>query len=273
MLTLFALCLTLTRPESLTVNVRTNVENAVVQAVPGRGDILAAQVARLLRWRGDLNRQVHRGDQLTVLYEPSPTQPTLLAMQYQGSQLQLSAYAYAGKDGLTRYYDETGKLIEPKMLNPPVPNYEQITETVQHGRGKRKHAGIDLKAAEGTPIIMPFTGTIARLNWMTRVNGNCIEVLFDDGRIGRFLHLAAMNKSLHAGMRVSAGTHLGTVGSTGMSNGPHLHYELRDTQGNPVEPLNVHGKTAAALERESLPAFFSQRDFCKKQMLIHLTKS
>ena len=246
-------------PSMLTVNVRDSLEASVVRALPEGGLILSAQVARLLRWRGDLNRHVHRGDELTVLYEAGP-EPVLVAMRFRGAQLALRAYRFTDADGIERYYDEGGALIEPRMVNPPVPTYVQITETVQWGRGKRRHRGIDLKAPEGAPIRLPFAGRVVRRNWATRVNGNCIEIAFDSGRIGRFLHLSHVDPRVRPGVHLPAGTPLGAVGSTGHSNAPHLHYEILSADGKPLEPLLVHGNHPARLPSDRVVTFNDGRN-------------
>jgi len=130
---------------------------------------------------------------------------------------------------------------------------------VQRGRGLRNHRGVDLKAKEGAAVVLPFAGTIRRLNWGRRHNGRCVEVLLDAGYLAHFLHLQQVNPALKVGAYVKAGTSLGTVGNTGRSSGPHLHYELlRNNQ--PIEPLLVHGRRTVRLGPEALKVFVPQRD-------------
>jgi murein DD-endopeptidase len=248
-------------PSLLTLNIKDNLEASVVRVLPEHGQVLAAQIARLLRWRGDINRELHRGDSLEALYEPSPTEGVeLVALRYLGSQISLRAYRFSGGDGVPRYYDEAGMLIEPGMNNAPVPGYVQITETVQNGRGRRKHKGLDLKAPEGAPIRLPFAGVVTRTNWMTRLNGHCIEIALDaGGRIAHFLHLSKIDPGVRPGTHLVAGTALGAVGSTGHSNAAHLHYEIL-SDGKPLEPLSVHGRRVVRLDTTNLASFQTQRD-------------
>ena len=253
-------------PSLLTTSIRDSLEASVVRVLPDDGPALSAEIARLLRWRGDVNKEIQRGDTLDVLYELGDGEPTLLAFRFQGAQLNLRAYRFHGADGIDRFYDENGALIEPQLVNPPVPTYVQITEIVQHGRGKRQHKGIDLKAPEGAPIRLPFAATVTRTNWFTRANGNCIEVAYDDGKLARFLHLSRVATGVKAGAKLTANTPLGWVGTTGHSNAPHLHYEIIGTDGNPVEPLNVHGRRAVRLDAASAPAFLNQRDALDRQL-------
>jgi murein DD-endopeptidase len=248
-------------PRLVSLEVKDNLERSVVRSLPREGPAVAAQVARLLRWRGDVSRNLHRGDTLRLLYTPpgpGDTEPNLLALHYRGLQVQLHAYQYTDASGIARYYTESGARVEPQMLNPPVPRYVQITETLQRGRGRRRHRGIDLKAPSGTPIVLPWGATVRRVNWARRRNGQCIEVMYDDGRLGRFLHLSRVEAAVQRGAHLAAQTSLGQVGNTGHSNAPHLHYEVW-LGGRPVEPLDAHGRSTAALTGAELQGFAVQR--------------
>jgi murein DD-endopeptidase MepM/ murein hydrolase activator NlpD len=133
-------------------------------------------------------------------------------------------------------------------LHPPVDGYVQITEVVQSGRGKRTHKGLDIKAPLGAPVIMPFDGLVARVNWGSkRVNGNCVEVVYPNGTVGRFLHLSEVEPVAVPGARLIAGTRIGAIGSTGHSVAPHLHYEIRARSGEALDPLKEHGTERAAV--------------------------
>ncbi len=227
-------------PHVVSTPIEGSLERSLVRKVPSDGPALAAQIARLLKWEGDIVRNIHRGDQLKIVYNPNEV-PELIALWYNGLQIKMEAYQADDGTGVKRFYGPNGVLIEPHMKKNPVPSYVQITEAVQWGRGKRKHHGIDLKAPTGTPILLPFSGTVQRVNWLRRVNGNCVEIRYRDGNLGRFLHLHDVSKALRAGKKLSAGSPLGSVGSTGRSGAPHLHYEIRSPAGKVVDPFKYHG--------------------------------
>jgi murein DD-endopeptidase MepM/ murein hydrolase activator NlpD len=246
-------------PTSLTLTVEGSIEATLARALPGKdASELAAQVARLMRWRGDFIRHAQRGDMVTLLYEPGDTQQELVAVAYRGQELKLTAYRYADEHGVQRFYDENGTLIEPGIKNSPVTRYTQITERVDPGRGNRRHAGMDFKAPTGAPVRLPFAGRVTRVNW-NRVNGRCVEVAVGGGRLVRFLHLDSVAKNVKPGTHLAAGASIGTVGNTGRSSAPHLHYEIRDAGDRPLEPDKIHGTFVVKLGKDMQPAFAKTR--------------
>jgi murein DD-endopeptidase MepM/ murein hydrolase activator NlpD len=244
-------------PMLIDTDVHGSIEASLTRVHREHGAALAAQVARLLRWRGDVVRNVQPRDRLRLLYLPSE-EPELVAVAYRGAELSLRAYRFEDDSGVARYYDETGTLVEPHLVDSPV-DYVQITETVQSGSGKRRHFGIDLKAPEGTPVHAPRPGRVNRVNWSTRVNGQCVEVVYTDGTYARFLHLSQVDEGIRSGVRLSAGDRIGLVGSTGRSSAPHLHYDLRTRRGTILDPLAWHGTQQVVLDGAELARFHAVR--------------
>jgi len=244
-------------PMLIDTHVKGSIEASLVRKNRNDGAALAAQVARLLRWRGDIVRNVQPNDEIRLLYEQGET-PELVALVYRGSEITLRAYRFEDGAGVPRYYDETGTLVEPRLLDPPS-DYVQITEVVQKGSGKRRHFGIDLKAPEGTTVVSPRPSRVSRVNWSTRVNGKCIELVYADGTYARFLHLLEVNATVTRGAKLQAGAAIGKVGSTGRSSAPHLHYDLRNKAGTTLDPLAWHGTKKVTLEGEELKRFQESR--------------
>lgn len=256
-------------------SIRGSIEASALRQDRKHGAALAAQVARLLRWRGDIIRNVHPGDAMRIIYTKAPKAeggPILHALHYEGSAITLHAYLHTDSGGIPRYFDDEGHLIEPVFLNSPI-DYAQITETVQWGRGKRRHGGIDLKADAGTAITLPFDAKVSRINWSTRVNGLCVEIFYTSGPAkghrARFLHLQEVDPSLKPGNRYAAGESIGSVGSTGRSSAPHLHYEIRDAKGKALSPLEIHGSERGSLQGADLSAFLK----IQRAMAARLEKS
>lgn len=254
-------------PTLLSAEVHSTLEAALWASSPAEGRALSAQLARLLRWKGDIRRLVQPGDQVSLLFEPAVAgqEPVLQAASYRGRGVQLEAFRFVGEDGIARHYDGDGLRIEPVMRNPPVPRYEQITELMQRGPGRRRHQGNDLKAPIGTPVVLPYAGIVTRTNWHRRKNGLCVEVRTDAGYLAHFLHLSQLEPNVRRGARLEAGAPLGEVGSTGRSNGPHLHYELLRGR-KPLEPMTVHGRGQEQLTGATLTRFLSLRDALRRQI-------
>jgi murein DD-endopeptidase MepM/ murein hydrolase activator NlpD len=103
------------------------------------------------------------------------------------------------------------------------------------GGPSRMHHGVDIAAAEGAPVLAALPGTVTFAG--VRGNyGNLVIVDHGDGLETRYAHCQSL--MVAEGDPVSAGTPIGSVGSTGRSTGPHLHFEVRlDSQ--PVEPSGV----------------------------------
>jgi hypothetical protein len=98
---------------------------------------------------------------------------------------------------------------------------------------RRPHLGIDIAAPEGTPVTAPATGRVIKVA-RSLSYGLRVEIDHGNGIVTRYAHLkSALVKE---GQDVIAGTMLGRVGSSGLSTGPHLHYEVR-RNGRPIDPL------------------------------------
>jgi len=102
-----------------------------------------------------------------------------------------------------------------------------------HGASKR-HSGLDLAAPRGTPVLAMADGTVVSAGSRGGY-GNCVEVRHDNGVVTRYAHQDRLD--VEPGQRVTAGTRLGTVGSSGRATGPHLHLEVR-VKGRAVDPYD-----------------------------------
>jgi murein DD-endopeptidase MepM/ murein hydrolase activator NlpD len=100
-------------------------------------------------------------------------------------------------------------------------------------RESRPHLGIDLSAPTGTPIIAAAAGVV-RKSARDGGYGNVVEIDHGNGILTRYAH--AQRLMVRQGQRVERGQQIATVGSTGLSVGPHLHYEIH-VNGTPVDPL------------------------------------
>ncbi|MCO4769072.1 MAG: M23 family metallopeptidase [Deltaproteobacteria bacterium] len=102
-----------------------------------------------------------------------------------------------------------------------------------HGEGRRLHAGIDIAAPRGTPVVAPSDGHVVFAGYHTAY-GNLVIIDHGYGLSSKYAHLSRLH--VRVGQRIAAGNLLGRVGSTGRSTGPHLHFEIHQ-DGVAVNPL------------------------------------
>jgi murein DD-endopeptidase MepM/ murein hydrolase activator NlpD len=106
----------------------------------------------------------------------------------------------------------------------------------------RLHAGVDWAAPPGTPVKAAFEGTVESAG-VNKGFGNLIVIAHANGMTTYYAHLSGFAEGLNAGKKVASGELIGYVGSTGLSTGPHLHFELH-VAGEPVDPLTYNRQIA-----------------------------
>jgi len=137
-------------------------------------------------------------------------------------------YIFKTKDGY-EHFDSAGKSIKKSLMKTPI-NGARLSSSF----GMRKHPilgynkmhrGTDFAAPEGTPIMASGDGKIVRARWCGG-GGNCIKIRHNSTYETVYAHLKNFARGIKEGRRVKQGQIIGYVGSTGLSTGPHLHYEV-----------------------------------------------
>lgn len=239
----------------LKVNLSVTIDSAVSG---GRSAWVTATAGRIMVWWLDMSTDLRAADRLKLLYEPlTGDEVRIAALRYQSQkkEKEFRAYFYlpsGAKYG--SYWDETGKEVPPRLKEPAIEDYQQITAVLGDGRD---HTGYDFRAPTGTPVFAPRAATVVRANWNFKFNGNCLELRYDDGTVARYLHLESVADGIAAGTKVRAGQKVGTSGNTGQTNAPHLHYEVEQA-GRIVDPADYHGTTNRSLSGADLVAFRAQ---------------
>ncbi|WP_165171166.1 M23 family metallopeptidase [Adlercreutzia sp. ZJ242] len=116
----------------------------------------------------------------------------------------------------------------------PCPGYYGVTCEFGYSPITGSHNGIDLGASSGTPILSAKSGTVTYVGWYG-TGGNSVIVSHGDGVRTIYMHQSQTAASV--GQQVSAGDLIGYVGSTGLSTGPHLHFQI-EVNGTPINPRN-----------------------------------
>ncbi|MEO1745506.1 MAG: M23 family metallopeptidase, partial [Pseudomonadota bacterium] len=171
-------------------------------------------------------------------------------------------YKFRKANGSVDYYDEEGRSARQFLLRNPVPNGK-----FRSGFGMRRHPilgyskmhwGVDWSAPHGTPIISPGNGTVEKAGWAGGYGRQSV-IRHANGYETSYSHQTRFAKGISPGARVRQGQVIGYIGTTGLSTGPHLHYEMR-VNGKRVDPMRVRLPDADNLNGEDLIAFKVERD-------------
>jgi murein DD-endopeptidase MepM/ murein hydrolase activator NlpD len=213
---------------------------------------------RIFAWQIDFSRDLHRGDEIRVLYEravrPDGTARSsqVLAVQLELRGRQHEAYLFRLADGSEDYYARDGSSLRRAFLRAPL-EFRRISSAFSRSRFhpvlgvNRPHNGVDYAAASGTPVRAVGDGVITRAGWGGGY-GNVIDIRHQRGYTSRYAHLQGFARGVRVGTRVQQGDLIGYVGATGMATGPHLHYEFH-ANGRPVDPNSIRYLTG-----EPIPA-------------------
>jgi murein DD-endopeptidase MepM/ murein hydrolase activator NlpD len=206
------------------------------QYFPARSkDELTWALADIFEYRVDMSRDLQVGDQFRALVERSvgPGGITkvgkVLAASFTLSGSEISAVRFESKSASPQYYDATGRSMRAAFLRAPL-EFRRISSTFGNrfhpilGRWK-SHKGTDYAAAPGTPVRAIGDGVVVRAGWGGGY-GNVLELRHRNGYVTRYGHLRGFAKGIRPGVRVNIAQTVAYVGTTGLSTGPHLHFEV-----------------------------------------------
>lgn len=169
-----------------------------------------------------------------------------------GKKLQMMRWTLGGRE---QFFDASGEATQKGLMRTPVDGAR-----LSSGFGmrlhpilgySRMHKGVDFAAASGTPILAAATGRVEFAGW-NRGYGKFVKINHGNGFASGYAHMSGFKVS--PGQRVVQGQVIGYVGSTGMSTGPHLHYELY-RGGQAVDPRSVKFTSRTQLAGRDLGAF------------------
>lgn len=213
----------------------------------------------------DLQRGVASGDSLDVFYDEKEdgSHEALLFASLTTHNETLRYYRYQSPDdGLVDYYDENGRSSRKFLVRKPI-----ATGETRSGFGMRRHpllgyykmhTGVDWSAPIGTPIFAAGNGTVIKAEWDSGY-GRRVEVQHANGYITTYNHLSGFARGIKEGARVKQGQTVGFLGSSGLSTGPHLHYEVM-VNGHFVDPMRVKLARTRELDGRLLADYRKERD-------------
>jgi murein DD-endopeptidase MepM/ murein hydrolase activator NlpD len=212
-------------------------------------------------------RKTRPGDSLEVLYsgdeENSDAKPDVLfASLTVGGELKKFYRYVSPDDGIVDYYDETGKSAKKFLVRKPVND-----GIMRSGFGSRRHpilgytkmhTGVDWAAPMGTPIYASGNGTVEKAGWESGY-GKYIRLKHNYGYETAYGHMTAFARGIEPGAKVRQGQLIGYVGSTGLSTGAHVHYEIF-INSRLVDPMRIKLPRGRVLEGNVLASFERERD-------------
>ena len=217
---------------------------------------------RIYSYDVDFQHKAQPGDAIDVLYSQDDESEVMFAALTTGGEVKRYYEYKTGDDGIVDYYDETGKSAKKFLVRKPVS--EGI---MRSGFGARNHpllgyfkmhTGVDWAAPLGTPIYASGNGTIEKAGWESGY-GKYVKIKHANGYETAYGHMTAFARSTQPGARVRQGQVIGYVGSTGLSTGPHVHYEIL-VNGRFVDPLRVKLPRGRVLDGPVLATFDKERD-------------
>ena len=209
---------------------------------------ILAQVYDLLAFEMDFERDVRAGQKFSVLYEENfadgqkVDNGNVLAVQFQALRGDVKMYRFKKSDGKIGYYDENGNGAIKSLKRTPI-NNARVTSSFSYRRKHpvlgytRAHKGVDFRASTGTPIPAAGAGRVVARGYNSG-HGNYIKLRHNASFETLYAHMSKFAKGVVVGTTVKQGQTIGYVGSTGLSTGPHLHYEIIK-DGKHVNPMTV----------------------------------
>jgi murein DD-endopeptidase MepM/ murein hydrolase activator NlpD len=223
---------------------------------------------RIYSYDVDFQRKAQPGDSFEVLYagEDEATADTRNDVQFAsltvGGETKKYYRFQTTDDNATDFYDETGKSAKKFLVRKPVAD-----GIVRSGFGSRKHpllgytkmhTGVDWAAPMGTPIYASGNGTVEKVGWEGGY-GKYVRIRHANGYETAYGHMTAFARSMDVGVRVRQGQIIGYVGSTGLSTGAHVHYEIL-VNGRFVDPMRIKLPRGRALDGPLLASFERERN-------------
>ena len=247
-------------------------ETALRNKVPAS---VIEDMVKIYSYDVDFQRKVQPGDSFDVFYAgedegATVTEKTevLFASLTVGGETKKYYRFQTPDDSVVDFYDETGKSAKKFLVRKPVSN-----AIMRSGFGGRRHpilgfvkmhTGVDWATPYGTPIFASGNGIVEKVGWEGGY-GKYVRLRHNNGYETAYGHMSAYAKGMEPGKRVRQGQVIGFVGSTGMSTGAHVHYEIL-VNDRFVDPMRVKLPRGRSLEGPILANFEKERDRLDAQM-------
>ncbi len=241
-------------------------QDGINQGLSGR---LILNFAEIFAFDIDFANDVRSGDTFAILLEDlyvenrSVKEDTIAVAEFINNKKSILAIRYTNSAGEVGYFTPKGESMQSRFLRMPI-NLARISSRFNPKRRHpvlkivRPHNGVDFAARRGTPV---FTTGNGRASLVGNNGGYGKTVIIDhgDGYTTLYAHLRGFARGMRKGKVVKQGQVIGYVGTTGVSTGPHLHYEFR-IRGRHRDPLRVQLARSINLNKKELPRFLAHSE-------------
>jgi murein DD-endopeptidase MepM/ murein hydrolase activator NlpD len=251
-----------TTPDVRVATVHGRVERSLFHAIEEAGEQpqLVIALVNIFEWDFDFTADTRAGDHFRLVVEKRYASDTfvsygrVLAAQYRSERRLLTGIAFAVGQRFA-YYDADGRSLRKMFLKSPLA-FTRITSGFTYARphpimgGTRPHLAVDYAAPTGTPVRAVADGVVVKAGWDGGY-GQVVRIRHRAGYETLYAHLSRFGRGIHRGARVSQRQVVGHVGTTGLSTGPHLHYEVikGGSRVNPLGEKFIPGEPIPAARR------------------------
>tara|TARA_Y100000590_G_C15702097_1_gene1007185 strand:- start:1042 stop:2340 length:1299 start_codon:yes stop_codon:yes gene_type:complete len=239
------------------------------------------EFARIYGFQIDFQRDIYKNDGFQIIYEVFQDDKKKLIetgnilfanLILQGKEYPLYFFEF-GKS--SDHFDESGQSIKKTLMKTPI-NGARLSSSF----GMRKHPilgfnkmhrGTDFAAPTGTPVMASGDGTIKKAGWCGG-GGNCVKIKHNSTYSTVYAHLSKFGRGIKKNVKVKQGQVIGYVGNTGMSTGPHLHYEVIEN-GKKVNSQTLKlpsGKVLKGEERKKFEISKIKTNVLKSELIAKL---
>jgi murein DD-endopeptidase MepM/ murein hydrolase activator NlpD len=252
------------RVERASGTITSSLFGAVTEA--GEQDQLAMDLAAVFEWDIDFNTELQKGDSFRVAVQKLYLEGRLAgygaiqAAEFVRGDHVYKAVRYDGPNG-PEYFTPEGVPVRKPFLRSPL-KFSRISSGFTHARFHpilktvRPHLGVDFAAPVGTPVRSAADGVVVSAGWEGGY-GKVVKLRHSRGLDTLYGHLSRID--VRPGQRVSQGSLIGAVGSTGLSTGPHLDYRIL-LKGVYVNPLKLTPPPPEPLPKALMADFGVARD-------------
>ena len=228
---------------------------------------LIIEFAKIYGFEIDFQRDIRKNDTFQILHETFVDENGewysngKIIYAYMSVQNKKLALYYYKTDKFSGYFDIQGKGVEKALMKSPI-NGARLSSPFGIRKHpilgyNKKHLGTDFAAKKGTPIMASGTGKVIKAQWCGG-GGNCIKIKHNSTYSTIYAHLSKFTNGIKVGKKVKQGQIIGYVGSTGLSTGPHLHYEVI-VNGKKVNSQKLNLPPGKILKGEDRKKFEIQR--------------